>query len=171
MRWTYANLWERSIEVARALLAAGIGKNSRVGVLMTNRPEFLAAVFGTALAGGVAVPLSTFSTPPELRYLLRTSGVSILLFEPSVLTKNFLEILTDLEPEIRSATPGQLVSLEFPFLRRLAVVGDASGGGAIESWSEFLARGRALSPRARGGDCCNGAAERCRHALLLLRYE
>ena len=64
-----------------------------------------------------------------------------------MLTKNFVGILTDLEPEIRSAAPGQLASLEFPFLRRLAVVGDASGGGAIETWSEFLARGRAL-PRA-----------------------
>ena len=30
---------------------------------MTNRPEWLSAVFGTTLAGGVAVALSTFSTP------------------------------------------------------------------------------------------------------------
>ncbi len=146
VRWTYANLWERSIEVARALIAGGIGKNSRVGVLMTNRPEFLAAVFGTSLAGGVAVPLSTFSTPPELRVLLRTSAVSILLFEASVLTKDFVGMLTDLEPQIRSARPGQLVSHEFPFLRRLAVVGDSSGAGAIETWSEFLAQGRAVPP-------------------------
>src|SRR4029453_7143073 len=146
LRWTYANLWERSIEVARALIAGGIGKNSRVGVLMTNRPDFLSAVFGTGLAGGVAVPLSTFSTPPELRYLLRTSAVSTLLFEATVLTKNFQEMLIDLEREIDSATPGQLISREFPFLRRLAVVGDAAGGSAIETWSDFLARGKALSP-------------------------
>ena len=39
VRWTYTDLWERSIEVARALRAAGIGKDGRVGVLMTNRPE------------------------------------------------------------------------------------------------------------------------------------
>src|SRR6185295_15091866 len=44
-RWTYAALWERSLDVARALLASGIGKGSRVGVLITNRPEFLAAAF------------------------------------------------------------------------------------------------------------------------------
>jgi fatty-acyl-CoA synthase len=143
-RWTYATLWERSAEVARALLATGVGKSSRVGVLMTNRPEFLAAVFGTALAGGVAVPLSTFSTPPELAYLLRTSAVSTLLFEASVLTKDFAGMLAELAPEIRSARPGQLVSPAFPFLRRLAIAGDAPGGGAIESWSELLDRGRAI---------------------------
>ena len=64
-RWTYATLWERSVEVARALVACGVGKDGRVGILMTNRPEHLAAAFGTALAGGVIVPLNTFSTPPE----------------------------------------------------------------------------------------------------------
>ena len=61
-RWSYAQLWERAIEVARALRECGLAKDGRVGVLMTNRPEWLAAVFGTALAGGVAVTLSTFST-------------------------------------------------------------------------------------------------------------
>jgi fatty-acyl-CoA synthase len=70
-RWTYADLWERSVEVARALRAAGVGSGGRVGVLMTNRPEWIAAVFGTSLAGGVAVTLSTFSTPAELDYLLQ----------------------------------------------------------------------------------------------------
>ena len=64
-RWTYAELWERAIEVARALRACGVGKDTRVGVLMTNRPEWLSAVFGISLAGGVAVTLSTFSTPPS----------------------------------------------------------------------------------------------------------
>lgn len=146
-RWTYETLWERSVEVARALLACGVGKGSRVGILMTNRPEFLAAAFGTALAGGVTVTLSTFSTPRELEHLLQVSGVSLLLFERKVLTKDFAAILNDLEPGIRTARQGRLTSLKFPFLRRLAMVGVAAERGAIETWSEFLAHGKAI-PRA-----------------------
>ena len=42
-RWTYAQLWERAIEVARALRGRGLGKDARVGILMTNRPEWIAA--------------------------------------------------------------------------------------------------------------------------------
>ena len=53
-RWTYGDLWNRSVEVSRALIGCGIGKGTRVGILMTNRLEFLSCVFGTALAGGVA---------------------------------------------------------------------------------------------------------------------
>jgi fatty-acyl-CoA synthase len=144
-RWTYAQLWERAIEVARALRAGGLGKDARVGVLMTNRPEWLAAVFGTALAGGVAVTLSTFSTLPELDYLIRASAVSVLLFERSVLTKDFAAILGELEPAIGTSRPGTLESAKYPFLRRLALLGEPVPG--IEAWDEFLAHGHS-EPRA-----------------------
>jgi fatty-acyl-CoA synthase len=152
-RWSYATLWERAVEVARALLALGVGKDSRVGVMMTNRPEWISAVFGTGLAGGTAVLLSTFSTPRELEYLLQASGVTFLLFERTVLKKDFAAILGELEPQIHTAAPGRLASTRFPFLRHLAAVDNAPGsragqaGGAIESWSEFLARGE-TTPRA-----------------------
>jgi fatty-acyl-CoA synthase len=138
-RWTYTELWERAIDVARALRASGMGKDARVGVLMTNRPEWLAAVFGTSVAGGVAVTLSTFSTPSELDYLLRASGVSVLLFERSVLTKDFTAVLAKLEPAIGTSEPGALESAKYPFLRRLALVGEPAPG--IEAWNEFLAYG------------------------------
>lgn len=144
-RWTYAQLWERAVEVARALRGCGLGKDGRVGVLMTNRPEWLAAVFGTSLAGGVAVTLSTFSTAPELDYLVRASAVSVLLFEPTVLAKDFAAILTELEPAVGTCSPGALESAKYPFLRRLVSVGEAARG--IEAWDDFLASGR-REPRA-----------------------
>jgi fatty-acyl-CoA synthase len=148
-RWSYAALWDRAFEVARALLALGVGKGSRVGVMMTNRPEWISAVFGVGLAGGVAVTLSTFSTPRELEYLLQISGVTILLFERTVLKKDFAALLGELEPGIQTAPPGRLASAKFPFLRYLAAVGHTpaaeKGGGAIESWSDFLAHGEATA--------------------------
>src|ERR1700744_6415586 len=123
VRWSYAQLWERSLEVARALIACDAGKDARIGVMMTNRPEWLAAMFGTAIAGGVTVALSTFSTEPELEYLLQTSGVSVLLFERDVAGKNFAAMLRGLEPSIATAEPGEVRSKKFPFLRRLVTVG------------------------------------------------
>jgi fatty-acyl-CoA synthase len=153
VRWSYAELWERALEVARALVACGAGKDSRIGVLMTNRPEWLASVFGAGLAGGVAVALSTFSTPAELAQLLAASGVSILLFEGRVLKHDFAAALRALEPRIASARPGALASRAFPYLRHLAAVGEAAGG-ALESWPDFLARGRSVEPElvlARAG--------------------
>ena len=132
-RWSYDDLWARAQAVARALIASGTGKDSRVGVLMSNRPEWLAAFFGVGLAGGVAVTLSTFSTPPELSALLQASCIETLLFEGHVLKKDFAAILTELAPQIRAAAPGQLATPSFPFLRRLVVVGERPEGRAIET--------------------------------------
>jgi fatty-acyl-CoA synthase len=145
VRWTYETLWERSAELARALIAIGVGKDSRVGVLMSNRPEFVAAAFGIALAGGVTVVLSTFSTAPELQHLLKVSAISVLLYEGTVARKDFDELLGEIEPAIRTSTC--LRSLEFPFLRHLVRLDPhrpPGSTGAIESWSDFLQRAQSV---------------------------
>ncbi|QSR19641.1 class I adenylate-forming enzyme family protein [Novosphingobium sp. KA1] len=136
-RWSYCDLWDRSREVAKSLVALGLGKGERVGILMTNRAEFLSAVFGTALAGGIATPLSTFSTPSELQFLLEHSAVTFLLFEGRVLKKDFLEMLCDLDGKIGHGEPGDYASARFPFLRHLVVLG-AEETGAVRSWDAFL---------------------------------
>lgn len=140
-RWSYNDLLARSLEVARALIASGVTKGTRVGVLATNRLEFLSGLFGTSLAGGVATCLSTFSTPVELEFLLQSSACSVLLVERHVLKKDFAQILIDLEPAIGTAKPGEVVSLKFPYLHHLAVIDSDESVGAIEGWSAFRARG------------------------------
>ena len=90
VRWSYADLWENSMEMARALVACGVDKGTRVGVLTTNRLEFFAAFFGTSLAGGIVSPLSTFSTPAELETLLQQSAVGVLILERHVLRNDFV---------------------------------------------------------------------------------
>lgn len=137
-RWSYQELAQRANEIARALLACGVGKGTRVGVLMTNRPEFVSAVFGISLAGGVATTLSTFSTQAELDYLLELSGISVLLMERKVLNKDFGSLLTELEPELSSGSPGELRSAKYPYLRHVVAIG--GGQGQIEDWPAFLAR-------------------------------
>ena len=139
IRWSYDELWVRANEVARALIAAGVGKGTRVGVLMTNRPEFLSAVFGTALAGGVAATISTFSTPAELDHLLQASACSVLLLERRVLKRDFSGVVAELEPALANGHPGELASTRFPFLRHVVSLGGGAGG--VEDWGSFLARG------------------------------
>ncbi|KMS59645.1 AMP-dependent synthetase [Novosphingobium barchaimii LL02] len=144
-RWTYDELYARSIAVAKSLLAVGTGKGTRVGVLMTNRLEFLSAAFGAALAGCVATPISTFFTPSELEVVLKASGVSVLLLERHVLRKDFAEMLAGLEPAVLSSAPGELASLNFPFLRYAAMIDHEEPLGMIEGLGAFVARGESVS--------------------------
>lgn len=141
-RWTYDRFLAKSIEVAKALIASGTGKGTRVGIIVTNRLEFLSCTFGAALAGCVANPISSFYTATELDEVLKLSGCSVLLLERKVLKKDFADMLIELEPAIATTAPGGLASPRYPFLRHLAMIDTDAGEGAIEGWSTFLSRGR-----------------------------
>jgi acyl-CoA synthetase (AMP-forming)/AMP-acid ligase II len=70
-RLRFAEAEARSARWARALLAAGVGKGTRVGVLMPNGPEWALAFFAATRIGAVAVPVNTFLRTRELAWLLR----------------------------------------------------------------------------------------------------
>jgi fatty-acyl-CoA synthase len=143
-RWTYDDLLERAMEVAGALVACNLAKGARVGILATNRLEFLSCAFGTALAGGVATTISTFFTAAELDTVMQMAGCSVLLMERKVLKKDFAAMLAEIEPAVAAAKPGEIVSLKFPFLRHVALIDSDEGMGAIEGWGTFLARGNTI---------------------------
>jgi long-chain acyl-CoA synthetase len=63
---TYAQLLDRSRRFAAALLARGLQPGERVGILLPNSPEYLIAVFGAWMAGGVTVPLNPLMVREEV---------------------------------------------------------------------------------------------------------
>ena len=167
--WTYTELWERAVDVACALRANGVGKDTRVGVLMTNRPEWISAFFGITLAGAVAVTLSTFSTPAELEYLLNSSCVAILLFERKVLKTDFAVLLSELAPEIATAAPWRTAirAIPVPPLSRhgrRCALRHRHLGRVSRPWSR---RTSTTCPCNSGG----GAPERCGSAVFLVRLD
>jgi fatty-acyl-CoA synthase len=139
VRWSYADLEREARRVARALLAGGVGKDTRVAILMGNRPEWVAAAYGVALAGAVVVPLNTYFEPPELDHVLRHSDAQVLLTQERLLGHAYVDQLAALCPEIAGAPRGALRSSRFPHLRRVAVVGLGAARGAAEPWDTFLA--------------------------------
>src|SRR5580658_9439357 len=78
-RWTYSELvgWVR--QVARGLLSAGIKKGDRVGIWSPNCPEWVALQYGTAFIGAILVNINPAYRTSELQYVLRQSGVRLLV--------------------------------------------------------------------------------------------
>lgn len=62
-RYTYADLLRRSHAWARLMASSGVSKGDRVIAWAPNQPEWVAAMFGTFIAGGVLVPLDVRSSP------------------------------------------------------------------------------------------------------------
>ena len=65
-RITYARSDVGSAEMARRLVAAGVTKGVRVGILAPNGPDFVIAFLAVTRIGAVAVPINTFFQPREL---------------------------------------------------------------------------------------------------------
>ena len=147
VRYTYAQLYKEAFAVAQSLAARGVTKETRVGLLATNRPEWVIALFGVALAGGTCVALSTFVKTNELDYMLRMGDVSILIFERSILNRDFAAEVIELCPEI-ATSKGTTWSARLPFLRSAVCIDDAAPPqGAFESWNE-LVQGDRKAPAA-----------------------
>jgi acyl-CoA synthetase (AMP-forming)/AMP-acid ligase II len=135
--WSYEELRRQSHAVARALIAAGLGKGERVGLLLGNRNEFVAAFFGAALAGALPVTLSTFSTPSELLSLLQLSDITLLLTQRSIANRAIVNDLAALLPGLKG---GRVDHLAAPFLRRVVALG-CEEDPWVEGWNAFLAAG------------------------------
>lgn len=143
VRWTYADLQRETRRVAKSLIALGLGKGARVGVLMSNRPEAVASVVGAALVGAVAVPLSTFSPPPELSFLLGHGDISVLLLQTSMGSRHFAADLVKLSPSL--AGGDAVRDPEYPFLRQVVALGPSDDTCGLEPWERFCDRGDAVS--------------------------
>src|SRR5690606_5543500 len=58
-RTTYRDFWRRSLKLASALAARGIGKNDTVSVMLSNTPPMLEAHFGVPMVKAVLHSLNT----------------------------------------------------------------------------------------------------------------
>src|SRR5690606_40491835 len=65
--------------VAGGRRAVGIGRQDRVAVYADKSIEAVTALFGTALAGCVMVPVNPLLKPEQLAYILRDCGVVALV--------------------------------------------------------------------------------------------
>jgi acyl-CoA synthetase (AMP-forming)/AMP-acid ligase II len=78
-RFTYREVLGRALGIARGLLALGIKPGDHVGLLAPNAIEFVEGFFGTALAGGIVVPLNARHKTSELAYIAENADLVALL--------------------------------------------------------------------------------------------
>jgi acyl-CoA synthetase (AMP-forming)/AMP-acid ligase II len=116
---TYHELDEQSAAWAEHFAARGVGKGTRVGILMANGTAWPVVAFGASRAGAAIVPLSTFLRPPELAAQLRTAGVEHLVLLGEFLGRDYVADLMAISPELVAGA--RLMVDELPRLRTITV--------------------------------------------------
>jgi fatty-acyl-CoA synthase len=97
-RLTYRGLSERINQYARWALAQGIAKGEVVGLLMTNRPEYLAVWLGITSVGGVVSLLNTNLPGPSLAHCIRVASPKHL-----IIAAEFTSQLAETRPHLPQA--------------------------------------------------------------------
>ena len=110
VRWNFASLWEgvadrvgdrpavvqgdrsvtwrdyehRSARLAAALVAAGLGPDSKVGMYLFNAPEYCETNFAAMKFGGIPINVNYRYLEDELRYLLDNADCEAVVFHTSL---------------------------------------------------------------------------------------
>lgn len=77
-RWTYSHFDCETDHLARGMMAMGIQKGDRVGIMAGNCEQYISVFFAAARVGAILVVLNNTYTLAELSYALDHSGKSQL---------------------------------------------------------------------------------------------
>jgi fatty-acyl-CoA synthase len=143
-RFTYGELQQAADRAARGLLACGIAPGDRVALWSANCAEWLITQYAAAKAGAILVNINPAYRLRELEYALRQSGASLLIAARAFRATNYVAMLSELAPELRTAAPGQLTAARLPDLRTVVYLGADREPGAM-TWADLLEAGDGVS--------------------------
>jgi acyl-CoA synthetase (AMP-forming)/AMP-acid ligase II len=143
LRLTYRQYLERSVQLARGLIARGVGPGDRVVVWAPNSAEVALTAMAVAFAGGVLVPLNTRFTAYEAAALTGRSEAAAVLAFTDFLGRDYLASLREL-----GALDGlkAAVALRGPSADRALSLPGLMVAGEETDEAEVWARARALRP-------------------------
>ena len=144
--WTYGDVMAEARAFAAGLQAYGIAKGDRVGLFLPNVPIYLAAYFGTMIAGAIAVNFSPLYTVEELAAQVEDSGTRVLVtIDSSTLLPTALKVLSG--STLETLVVGRLAKM-LPWVQsfglrlfRRAELTAIPRQSDIAEWTTFLGKG------------------------------
>jgi acyl-CoA synthetase (AMP-forming)/AMP-acid ligase II len=135
---TYAQAEEESGRLARRMLAAGMGKGTRVGLYFPYGQDWVIAWLAASRIGALVMPLATTYRPAEIRKVLRIGDIDTLLTARVVLGHNMQEMLEASVPGLADATDPRLFLPDAPSLRAVWMTGTSLPSGGDRAWATPL---------------------------------
>lgn len=139
-RLTYAEADRQSAALAEGLLASGMGKGARLGLLAPNGPDWIVTWLAGSRIGAVVTLLNTYAPPPELDRALRHADTAVLVTVATHRGHDVLERLSLAVEGIVDQPHERIRARSHPYLRAVWVLGDAERpwAGAV---GDLVARG------------------------------
>lgn len=124
---SWADLYQRSCQMAQALKAVGVGGQDRVAFLDKNGIEHFEVFYGCGLLNAVSVDVNWRLAAPEVLYIVNDAQAKVLVVGPE-----FVPILEAIADQLTTA-------------KTIVVIG---GHERYPSYEDFIASGSATDPNA-----------------------
>lgn len=121
---TYRQAEDASGHLARRMLAAGMGKGTRLGLCLPYGQDWVIAWLAASRIGALVMPLATTYRPAEIRKVLRLGDIDTLLSARVVLGHDMQDMLEASVPGLVDATTARVFLAEVPSLRAVWLTGD-----------------------------------------------
>ena len=138
LRFTYKQFDERVNKLAKGLLSIGVTKGDHVGIWALNVPDWITFLFACGKIGAVLVTVNTAYKSHELDYVLKQSDMKALAITDGFRDVNYLKILYELVPELKTSIRGNLESKEYPCLKSVIFIGQEKHRGLYNTHELLL---------------------------------
>lgn len=136
---SHSELTEGVDRCAAALRHLGVGPGSRVGLLCTNRPEWIVAACGAMALGASVLAYNTWSRRWDLDHLLSHSRCEVLISVAGFPGTDLLPLFRELVPEAWDTSGTGWRSAAYPSLRELVLIGTHDIPPGSRSFADLLA--------------------------------
>ncbi len=116
---TYAQFLEEVDRTARMFLAMGVKKGDHVAIWATNTPHWFLTFWAAVRIGAVLVTVNSSYKIHEAEYLLRQSDTHTLVMIDGYKDADYVAIMNEICPELKSSEPGKLKSTRLPMLKNV----------------------------------------------------
>lgn len=141
LRFTYSEFNQRVDQLAKGLMYIGVGEGDKVGIWANNVPDWLTFMFATAKIGAVLVTINTNYKLSELEYLLHNADIHTLCLIGNYRDSDYINMIFELVPELKSQPRGELRSPKFPELKNVVFIGPEKHRGMFNTAELILLGG------------------------------
>ena len=128
-RLSWFQFGEEVDKLARGLMTLGVKHGEKIALWATNVPHWVVLMFAAAKIGAVLLPLNTNYKSKEMDFALKQSDTENLFIIAGYRDCDYVKVINELVPELKTQPRGELKSAAYPHLKRVFFLGEEKQHG------------------------------------------